>query len=229
MDYERYYNRLAKDTLWGSLREIVLSENICRYISKKNRNVIDIGCGDGFLLHCLTKRLKCDFWGLDISAVRIKRLKNRLPFIRTVKGDILKLPFENNQFDAVICSEVLEHVPNFEKAINELIRITKKELIITVPNDQGLKKVICPRCEKEHYVDGHMNKFNVKTFKELIRLYSDIKIQRVRKFYTIYSYNRLTFKLPVCLRLLLDQCIVRLERYISFFKPNYLLIKIEKK
>lgn len=52
-----------------------------------------------------------------------------------IRCDICDMPFENSQFDAVLCTEVLEHVAQPELAVKELIRVLKPDglLIITVP------------------------------------------------------------------------------------------------
>jgi len=50
-------------------------------------------------------------------------------------GDIRKLPFKSNLFDLILACEILEHLPwqDFEKSLNELYRVTRKYLIISIP------------------------------------------------------------------------------------------------
>ena len=50
-------------------------------------------------------------------------------------SDVRKLPFEDNSFDLVLCCEVLEHIPfdDFDKALNEIKRVTRKKSIISLP------------------------------------------------------------------------------------------------
>ncbi len=64
---------------------------------------------------------------------RFRKQKN-LEYITTdlnspladVKADICDLPFESESFDVILCNHVLEHIPNDEKAMQELFRIMKK-------------------------------------------------------------------------------------------------------
>ncbi len=49
-------------------------------------------------------------------------------------ADIRNLPFKSNSFDLVVCRHVLEHVPNFIKALLELIRVSRKTIYIVVPH-----------------------------------------------------------------------------------------------
>jgi predicted SAM-dependent methyltransferase len=50
-------------------------------------------------------------------------------------ADLTELPFENNQFDYIICNHILEHIPDDQKALNEIFRCLKVggHLVITVP------------------------------------------------------------------------------------------------
>jgi len=54
----------------------------------------------------------------------------------------LPLPFEDQAFDIVICNDVLEHVENKKKLIQELFRQTKQYLIISLPNTQYWKYIL---------------------------------------------------------------------------------------
>ena len=107
-----------------------------------NRQIlIEVGCGlGGFLVN--VARRGAFVVGLDVSskAVRIAKdlvkqlgLQNKIDL---VVGDAQLLPFKEQASDIVVCSETLEHVPNYEKAFSELTKITKKSgyLCLTVPN-----------------------------------------------------------------------------------------------
>ena len=89
----------------------------------KGKNVLDIGCRTPYLKDQVQMK------GMEYRAVDID------PSEGVEYGDIHKLPYKDNSFDYVICSEVLEHVENPIKAMQELKRVTKKRLIITVPNE----------------------------------------------------------------------------------------------
>jgi len=59
--------------------------------------------------------------------------------IADVKADICDLPFQDDQFDFIICNHVLEHIPNDIKAMQELYRVLKPNgtAIIQVPYDRN--------------------------------------------------------------------------------------------
>jgi 2-polyprenyl-3-methyl-5-hydroxy-6-metoxy-1,4-benzoquinol methylase len=80
--------------------------------------------------------------GLDVSANAIRTARDLAKQLKLqdrvdlVVGDAQSLPFRQGASDIVVCSETLEHVPNYEKAFGELVRITSKSgyLCLTVPN-----------------------------------------------------------------------------------------------
>ncbi len=79
---------------------------------------------------------KADFWG-PIPPSMLKKYK-----INYIKGDFLKLPFDNNSFDVVSCVSVIEHMPKETQIIGvkEMARVVKPggKLIITYDNYEDL-------------------------------------------------------------------------------------------
>jgi ubiquinone/menaquinone biosynthesis C-methylase UbiE len=230
-DNLNYYEEEAKNVpIFGSVREISLAENVIKVLPKSFETAIDIGCGDGYLLHEIKKEFSdAQLYGLDLTQGRILTTKQNVPSSHLLRADIVSLPFPDNAFDVVICSELLEHLTNYKEAIDELIRITKKKLILTVPNELRLVHVLCPKCKTRHYVDGHVVFFTDAKLKEPFVGRKDMVISNVRKFHTIFTYNRLTMKLPVFFRMFLEQTIILAHRTITFLKPNFLLVAVEKK
>lgn len=100
------------------------------------KSVLDVGCGEGFVLMRLRKSdIGKDLVGVDYSKTAIDIGKKLHPSLNLKQGDIYKLPFKDNTFDLVICCEVLEHLEDPEKALKELTRVSKKHVILSVPNE----------------------------------------------------------------------------------------------
>ncbi|MFH1539096.1 MAG: methyltransferase domain-containing protein [bacterium] len=99
----------------------------------KPGSLIDIGCGSGKLLYAVSPFVKTLAVGLDISE---KGFSSCCGDIVAVCGDAERLPIGDNRFECVVCSDVLEHLPNPETALSEIGRILLPEghLIATVPN-----------------------------------------------------------------------------------------------
>lgn len=99
-------------------------------------SVLDVGCGEGFTLARLQKeKIGKSFEGIEYDESAIELGKKLYPRLEITKGDIYKLPFKDNSFDLVVCTEVLEHLEHPKKAYKELIRVSKKYILLSVPNE----------------------------------------------------------------------------------------------
>jgi 2-polyprenyl-3-methyl-5-hydroxy-6-metoxy-1,4-benzoquinol methylase len=99
-------------------------------------SILDVGCGEGFTLNRLKengigKRLE----GIEYLQTAIDLGREMYPSILIKKGTIYNLPYKTNSFDLVLCTEVLEHLEEPQKALKELVRVSKKYLVISVPNE----------------------------------------------------------------------------------------------
>lgn len=101
----------------------------------KNENVLEVGCGRGYLANLLSKNNKVTAVDIDIS----EEIIEKYPSINFQKMDIHRLEFENDNFDSVICTHTLEHVKFINKAISELRRVAKKRIIIVIPRERPYK------------------------------------------------------------------------------------------
>jgi methionine biosynthesis protein MetW len=100
---------------------------------KDGSRVLDIGSGDGYLGALLKNNKNCDVTCLDISEVALDRAKNK--GLNTVLANIEEsLPFEDNAFDYVIASEVIEHIAHSERLLTEMKRISRNFLLVSIPN-----------------------------------------------------------------------------------------------
>lgn len=112
-------------------------ETIISFI-EPGETVLDNGCGDGTLAIMLAKKgalvTACDIAQLNISRARSQAEKEALADkMEFLAADAENLPFADDSFSWVISSHVLEHLPNFEKGLAEVHRITKKRAIIALP------------------------------------------------------------------------------------------------
>ena len=102
----------------------------------KPLKILDIGCGEGFTLKKLEeKKIGKTLTGIDNSLSAIKTGKKIYPHLDLQKGDVYNLEFTDNEFDIVICTEVLEHLKDPKAAIQEIKRVTKKYILFSVPNE----------------------------------------------------------------------------------------------
>jgi SAM-dependent methyltransferase len=93
--------------------------------------ILDVGCATGTYTQ-LAARLGSSV-GVDANSYLLDAARASLPHLPFVQGSILQLPFANKSFDTTVAFDILEHVPE-KQAFEELIRVTKKRLIVCVPH-----------------------------------------------------------------------------------------------
>jgi ubiquinone/menaquinone biosynthesis C-methylase UbiE len=95
---------------------------------KKNRSLLDIGCGNGFFTYYFKNYYHTV--ALDFSEFMLK--KNSSPL--KVCGSANKLPFRDNSFDITFCSNLLHHIENPQEAVSEMKRVSSKYVVLSEPN-----------------------------------------------------------------------------------------------
>ena len=101
---------------------------IASELEKEDYNdLLDCGCGTGPMISLLYENDSSkNYTGLDITPKMIEVAKNKnLEGVNWVVGDCENLPFEENSFDAIICSNSFHHYPNPQKFFNSAKRVLK--------------------------------------------------------------------------------------------------------
>lgn len=88
--------------------------------------VVDVGCGDGRHIIEAAKR-GCIAVGVDYDGSELLRARDRIADARValIVADASHLPFRHDVFDAVICTETLEHLPDDTGAMREIARVMR--------------------------------------------------------------------------------------------------------
>lgn len=102
--------------------------------------VLDTGCGHGELLQPLAKNYR--ICGVDLSFGLLRAAKAR--GLHVCQCNATVLPFAADQFDAVICAEVLQHFSDLQPLLSELARVCRPggSLIVSTLNKRSLLRVI---------------------------------------------------------------------------------------
>lgn len=112
----KYYNRKSKAYyIWE------------KYFKILNGNILDIGADQCYLKEHLGN--KANYIGIGLNSDKID-----------LKIDLEKevLPYKNNSFDVTLCCDVLEHLDNIHEIFDELCRVSKKYIIISLPNPHSV-------------------------------------------------------------------------------------------
>lgn len=125
-------------------------ERIVREISGltpvQGKRVLDVGCGFGGAINALDS-MGAQCIGIDQNREELVLCRQRLILHGSASailcGDAYNLPFDDEQFDIVICTEVLEHVKDKLGLITEMSRVLKKGgvLYLSFPNFLSLRNV----------------------------------------------------------------------------------------
>ncbi|OGH24796.1 MAG: hypothetical protein A3B47_00245 [Candidatus Levybacteria bacterium RIFCSPLOWO2_01_FULL_39_24] len=99
-------------------------------------SILDAGCGEGFTMNKLRENgLGKKIEGVEYSKESIDFGKKLFPNLTIKQGSVYDLPYKDNSFDLIICTEVLEHLESPTKALKEMLRVSNKYLVISVPNE----------------------------------------------------------------------------------------------
>lgn len=139
--------------------------------------VLNIGIGSG-LFEEIGQNRGLEVFSVDPSAKAVEALRQRLDAGEKAKeGSVEDLPFSGDHFDAVVISEVLEHLSDevLEKGLREIARVLRQEgkIIGTVPAREDLDEqlIVCPECGKRFHRWGHLQSFTVTRMKTMLERY----------------------------------------------------------
>ena len=142
--------------------------------------VLDIGCGEGRHSIGLYVDKEVNAIGIDLSMEDMKTARSRIKDFSITDtntsscvfgaGNIHSLPFKDNVYDAVICSEVLEHLESLDDAVSEIVRVLKPGGVLAVSVPRFIPELICWKLSSKYSKTpgGHVRIFRQKNLKQLI-------------------------------------------------------------
>ena len=136
-----HYNKIAEsynDSYEGKFTINMYDEIIHRILQANPKNMLDVGCGNGNILRIINKMLSTDLYGIDISENMIKEAKKVLGTnVKLTVGDAESLPYDDEQFNVVLCSASFHHFPNPDISLKEIYRVLKKDGILILGDPTG--------------------------------------------------------------------------------------------
>lgn len=133
------HNPFIPEDLWQESESNTVE--LVRKHTSSGKRVLDVGCGTGRLLSMLPE---FDRYGLDISAGYLQRAAQTGACVCLSK--IEDMPYVDELFDTVVCTDVLEHVFDLHLAVTHLFRVVKPEgcMVIRVPYKEDLSCYLDP-------------------------------------------------------------------------------------
>ena len=118
------------------IRQVIEGHVETRPLQKRVR-ILDAGCGDGVQLQVLSELSGKGVWGIDYNLLRIQRAQKNVPTANVICGDLLHLPFQPETFDVVVCSQVIEHIPEDTELLKSLASVLRSRglMVLGTPNE----------------------------------------------------------------------------------------------
>jgi SAM-dependent methyltransferase len=139
------------------------------------QNVLDVGCGANLIYDRALVDLGKQVVGVDFT-MNFLKLAPRNSRVALVQGDATDLPFAGGAFDAVICSETVEHIPNDLPVVKELARILRPRgwLFFTAPNlwnAARISEMVRHLDPRVRFMPGHLREYSLR---EVSRLFAGV-------------------------------------------------------
>jgi SAM-dependent methyltransferase len=128
-DDRAFDSRIPPQRYWQRARHRTILEFLRVAPPAPGLPVLDVGCGSSRIIQDLPQAI-----GLDLLLSKLRYLRTR--HRRLLQGSIFALPFRDSTFDAVICSEVIEHIPDTPEVMGEMTRVLRQggTLIVGTPD-----------------------------------------------------------------------------------------------
>jgi SAM-dependent methyltransferase len=131
--------------------------------------ILDFGCGRGALMLPLLEQ-GLEVRGLELESRRWPQaIPAELERLITLYDGSFPVSFEDSQFRSVVCSEVLEHMPDYQSAVAEIARITSETALFTVPNASAIPLGFRHGAVPWHLLEStHVNFFSQKSLEKVL-------------------------------------------------------------
>jgi len=145
---------------------------IIEEIKPNIKKILEIGCGAGESSLRIIKMIpEIQYDATEYDMRYIEEIKKRNIPLNVCQENVYEIKHADNSYDCIIMLEVLEHLEYIEKAITELFRVSRKYIIISVPNEPIWR--ISNFLRGKYLLNlgntpGHINHFNEKKLKKII-------------------------------------------------------------
>jgi SAM-dependent methyltransferase len=154
----KFYGRMILD-----LQILTIYRDLKARLPFFTGNVLDVGCGQSPYRYLLTSE-KTKYFAIDV--VDASKFDYRNPDVTPFNGE--DIPFKSEMFNALICTEVLEHVPNYQKLVNEMYRVMRKG---------GMGVITVPWSARYHYVPHDFFRYTPASLMTMFAMFDHVNIK----------------------------------------------------
>jgi 2-polyprenyl-3-methyl-5-hydroxy-6-metoxy-1,4-benzoquinol methylase len=145
------------------------------------RSLLDVGCGEGVLVHRWAGRLGDGrrLVGIDLEEESIQAgwAEHQAPNLEYRVMQAENLPFADGEFDLASAIEVLEHLPDPEHTLSEMARCAGRHLLVSVPREPLWRMLNMARgayWPALGNTPGHLNHWSKRSFVELLSRHGEV-------------------------------------------------------
>ncbi len=166
---------------------------------KDGDRVLDIGCGTGRHSWEACRRSNCIVYALDVDREELDRAGGMLRAMEKqgqcrgrwnlLQASTMSLPFRDASFDKIVCSEVLEHVPDDHHSLKEMTRVLKNDGLIAISVPSFLPEAICWKLSSDYHnqAGGHVRVYRPGELLSPLRS-SNLNVYAVRRKHALHSF-----------------------------------------
>ena len=147
-------------------------------------SALDVGCGEGVLTERFAERLDGGHVvGIDLDdpVLRSEWARRTRPNVEFRAYEGLELPFRSGEFDIACAIEVLEHVPDPERTLAEMVRVARRHVLVSVPREplwRGLNMLRGAYVRQLGNTPGHVNHWSKRGFLDFVNKHGQIAAVR---------------------------------------------------
>jgi len=123
--------------LTGNKCIVKMEKQLLEYIkTDQSQRILEVGCAEGANIHNFGVD-ESKFVGMDLYCEKLEFAASRLQNTKFVCADAAHIPFRDNSFDLVFCKDVLHHVENRARVLEEMIRVCKAREKVAIIEANG--------------------------------------------------------------------------------------------
>ncbi len=183
-----HYRQVNKKSIKECNAQVVarfesLVEEVATIAQGRKLKLLDMGCGDGVALHLLSRRLPhLELYGIEPVTEALEVARTKTPQATFYQGNADSLPLPDEFFDIIISSDVIEHIENPDRMLEEARRLLK---------DDGTAIIGTPIRHSKFPLDhNHVQEFFLEDFETLCkRHFSKVAITETHNLSQVLLYN----------------------------------------
>ena len=145
--------------------------------SEPVRRALEVGCGEGVIADKLQRRFG-EVVAQDLPDAGLRADWRRYAGPRFLHASAHELPFADNRFDVVVAAEVLEHLPDPVRGLQEMARVSRRHLVLSVPREPVFRS--CNLLAGRYVRDlgntpGHLNHWSKGGFVRFVSQVAEVR------------------------------------------------------